>query len=185
MEQVELHGTNAAVVLIAGVIFVSLLIERLLEVIKSFYDYLEGKHHWHIFWNNKARSLQLKAEELLESESLQNLSEKLGFSRIKVKEIAYEKSITISVETLRAHTIKFSAKGIGIILGILVALTANIDLFHLIDTMINPSTANNSDAGSHVGTQILTGIAMGLGSGPVHKVIATLEKAKQKRKPVK
>ena len=180
MEQAALQGTNSAVILIAGVIFISLLIERLLEVLKSYYDYLEGKHNWHRFWNNKALSLQLKAEDLLQSETLQNLPEKLGFNRVKLDEIAYQKSLTISVASLRANTIKFAAKGIGIFLGIFVALVADIDLFFLIDTMINPT----HDDSSSIGTNILTGIAMGLGSDPIHKIIATLEKAKKARKPV-
>ena len=180
MEQAALEGTNSAVILIAGVIFISLLIERILEVIKSYYDYLEGKHNWHHFWNKKALSLQLSAEELLENESLQSLPEKLGFSRVKLDDIAYKKSLTISVASLRSNTIKFATKGLGIVLGIVIALLADIDLFFLIDIMISPIP----ETGSSIGTNILTGIAMGLGSGPIHKIIATLEKAKRARKPV-
>ena len=46
-----LNGMERAAVLIAGMLFLSLLIERLLEIAKSYYDYLEAKHGWDEFWN--------------------------------------------------------------------------------------------------------------------------------------
>jgi len=178
-----MSGFEPAIVLIASAFFLSLVIERLLEILKSLYDVLEGKYDGYKFWNAKAESLQRRFEALLTSESVQNLSSRLGYDRLKLEEIAYAKGVTISVSVLRTNGIKYAAKCIGIAMGILIALFLDIDLFHLVDVSMYGETASVSRFS--ILANIVTGVAMGLGSGPIHKFVSALEKAKKGRKAVK
>ena len=172
-----MSGSEQSIILISGVLFISLIIERLLEILKSVFDYMEVKYGWHQFWNNKAIRLQTQLDELLNSENVKTLPARFGFERLQIKELAYNNSATISVDKVRTYAIKYATKVCGVVLGIIIALTAEIDLFNLIDGMLN-----NLDSKPHLFTQICTGVAMGLGSGPVHKVITAMEKARNKRK---
>lgn len=176
---VAMTGVQPAIILLAGVIFVSLIIERLLEILKAWYDYLEAKHNWYNFWNISAEKIQGRIEIFLKDQQSQNATSRLGFERLKVEEPAYKYSFTISVEVLRRYTIKYIAKMLGIVLGIGVALLADIDLFQVIEISIY---GDDADPGKFpILAKIATGVAMGLGAGPVHKIIAALEKAKKRR----
>lgn len=175
-----LTGTEPAIVLTAGVLFLSLVIERLLEILKAIYDVYEAKLDGHVFWNKHAEMLQQQLEELLQNKSVLNLSSKLGYDRLKVEEFAYQQDISISVDAVRKHTIKYVSKILGAVLGITVALLADLDLFALIDSYIYGEALSPSRFETLA--QIATGAAIGLGAGPVHKIIAAMEKAKKKRK---
>lgn len=176
---VNLNGVEPAVVLLAGMLFLSLVIERLLEIIKSYYGYLEGKHGWYAWWNNGAEKIQRRLEELERNPEQHNSSSRLSFARIKIEGIGYLRGFAISVEALRSSTIKYVAKSLGIILGIGIAFVADINIFCLIDSVIYGSNACPSEF--PIPAKIATGVAMGLGAGPLHKIIAALERAKKRR----
>ena len=176
-----MDGSGSALILLTGAIFISLVIERLLEILKSLFDVLEAKHNWHIFWNEQALKLRQKLENFIASDVVQDLSAKLGMARVQIRDTAYANSVSISVSQLRSFAIKYAAKLLGIVLGITVAWIAEIDMFLLIDRMLHP---NDTPIVNHPWlTQMLTGIAMGLGSGPMHKIISRMEKAKNSRVP--
>lgn len=175
----NLNGAEPAIVLLAGMLFLSLVIERLLEIIKSYYSYLEGRHGWYVWWNNGAEKIQQKLEELERNPEKHNSSSRLSFARVKIEGIGYLRGFAISVDALRSSTIKYVAKCLGIILGIGIAFLADIDVFCLIDSVIYGTETCPSDF--PIPAKIATGVAMGLGAGPLHKIIAALEKAKKRR----
>ncbi|WP_317929667.1 hypothetical protein [Halioxenophilus sp. WMMB6] len=174
-----MDGSNAALLLLAGAIFISLIIERFLEIVKSCYDVLEAKYNFYKFWNRQAANLQENLEALIEKSTVLNLANQLGADRVKIKEVAYEKCSSISVAQLRTFVVKYAAKVLGIIIGIVVAWVANIDMFLLIDNLM--SGVEKSASSYPWLTITLTGVSMGMGSGPLHKIIASMEKAKQTR----
>lgn len=175
----SLSGAEPAVVLLAGMLFLSLVIERLLEIIKSYYSYLEGKHGWYVWWNKGAEKIQRRLEELEQNPEQHNSSSRLSFARVKIEGIGYLRGFAISVEAMRSSTIKYVAKCAGIILGIVIAFVADIDIFCLIDSVIYGNDACPSRF--PIPAKLATGVAMGLGAGPLHKIIAALERAKKRR----
>lgn len=175
----NLNGAEPAIVLLAGMLFLSLVIERLLEIINSYYSYLEGKHGWYAWWNRSAEKIQRRLEDLEQNPGKHNSSSRLSFARIKIEGIGYLRGFAISVEAMRSSTIKYVAKCVGIALGIGIAFVADIDIFCLIDSVIYESDACPSRF--PFPAKIATGVAMGLGAGPLHKIIAALERAKKRR----
>lgn len=174
-----LQGMEPAIILLAGMLFLSLVIERLLEIIKCYYSYLEGKHNWYAWWNRGAEKIQRRLEALEKNPKLYNSSSRLSFERVKLEGIGYLKGAAISVEALRSYTIKYFMKCVGVLLGIGIALAADINIFSLIDSLIN---GHQVASGKYpLLEKIASGVAMGLGSGPLHKIIAALERAKKGR----
>lgn len=175
----NLNGAEPAVVLLAGMLFLSLIIERLLEISKSYYCYLEGKHGWYTWWNSSAEKFQRKLEELEQNPAQHNSSSRLSFARVKIEGIGYLRGFAISVEAMRSSTITYVTKCVGIILGIGIAFVADINIFCLIDSVIYGSDTCPGEF--PFPAKLATGVAMGLGAGPLHKIIAALEKAKKRR----
>ncbi len=172
-------GADAALLLLAASIFISLIIERLLEILKSIYDVLEAKYNWHHWWNRRATAVQDMMESFLADSATAKTTLKQGAERLRLQEAAYKESHSVSVAQLRARTIKITAKALGITLGVIIAWFASIDMFQLID-QLRGETAGSLSGYSWL-TVTLTGVAMGLGSGPIHKIIARIEKAKRNR----
>jgi len=189
-------GTNSAIILLAATLFISLIIERLLEVLNSLYVLIELKMGWYKYWNSKAERLRQQLQEYRPGREADNTDPDSNqstrariigplLSRLKVEQGPYANVDSISAKKVRTYSIKFASKMIGVILGIGIALIADIDIFRLIDQMLHPMQADSPeklDAWGVTLQQVVTGIAMGLGSGPLHKIIRALEKAKKKRK---
>ena len=169
------------------ILALALLIERLLEVLKSIYDFIDCRMGFDVYWTKKAVRLQQKLEDNIQA------LERVSPDRIKtlVKQYADKLVgsgdngvITISGDLLRATTVRFVAKLIAITLGILMALCFGLDLVKIWQ---DAATIKLPTAGltlEPVSRQIVTGIALGLGSAPLHKIITTIER-QQKQKAAK
>lgn len=175
-------GIDYAVVLLAGALFVSLIIERMLEILKSIYDVLEAHFGWYTFWNQRAIRLRHQLDDLISSKSMQSVQHLLGFDRLQSNDSNYQDAYSIAVASVRIYSIKFATKILGCALGMIIAISAHIDIFILVDNLIH--VGEHSIKLPPLLTELLTGIAMGLGSGPLHKLIAALESAKNKRQSV-
>lgn len=191
--------SNSALVLLAGAIFISLIIERLVEILIAWYRVLEVKNGWYRYWNNKAVALQYQLHDFRVDDDPDNApvnesdAERQAriaaarerivgalLKRLKVDEGPYAGVDSISAAKVRHYGIKYYSKALAIVLGIAVAVGANIDMIGLVDKMLNANNGPYSEV-RVLFNQVATGIAMGLGSAPLHKMIAALEKARKNR----
>ena len=190
-----MENSNYAIILLSSALLISLIVERLLEIISGLYRLHEVKNNGYRYWNSKAEKLQRRLQQLrLGDEDKESISGRaqaarsriIGsfLSRFKVEEGPYSEVESISAEKIRKYSVKFAAKIIGVIIGVAIALLADIDIFKLIDLMLNPGATLEYGRLAEFLHKVATGIAMGLGSGPLHKIILALEKAKKKRKNI-
>jgi hypothetical protein len=187
-----MENANAALVMLAAAIFFALIIERVLEIAKSIYDYIEACLDFSGFWDKRAiairERLQNRIEKAKESDSKlqKTVFDQLAKRYINEAHPGYEGAQVISANKLRAFTVKGTSKAIGVVLGISVAACLNINVFVLI--------AQWTDSPDAIALGLfkvnlpnwleyaITGIVMGLGSGPMHKFICALERSRKNRK---
>jgi hypothetical protein len=181
------QGTDGALLLLTGSIFLSLVIERLLEIVKGIYDVFEAKLDGAAFWNRRAAKLQSQLHYTLRafgSDTPPTGGERLRLRaalwRLRPDDPSYWAAPAISAAKLRTIWVKNLAKVLGLVFGISVALAANLNVFALIDAILGGEQQTTALLAGKVGV-VLTGAAMGLGSGPLHKIIAALERAKNRR----
>jgi hypothetical protein len=175
-------------VVFAFILALALLIERLLEVLKSIYDYIDCRMGMDEYWTKKAGELQKKIEANLKA------LEKGNQDRIKTLIRQYADKlvgggengvITISGDLLRATSVRFVAKLIAIALGITLALCFNLDLVSMWQAAAKSDGITSGLKLHETSKEILTGVALGLGSGPLHKIITTIERQRKKREAKK
>jgi len=183
---------DSALILLAAAIFFSLLIERLLQILKATYDFLDVNYGWERHWNARAEKISEQIHVAMQGKFLQKQIGKAIKNYLKDDYPGLEGIQAVSAGAVRALTIKAVSKFLAIILGIVIAWVMHIDMFQLIDTL-NQVAAEDAKVTMvqkyfsteyiHGGIrQIISGVAIGLGSSPVHKVIASLEKSRKERK---
>lgn len=174
----------------------SMIVERILEIIKSVLDLCDSKFNWHRFWTKRANVLKGKLERRLRifeyaNPEFVNRIIKAGQSFLLGPQHGYNGTVpTVSGDLVRALWFKIILKVLGIIIGIVLAIQFSLDLLSLWQ---NTDAQIVSDASGEplmesvltaptVWGMILTGAAIGLGSGPMHKIIATMEKSWEMKK---
>ena len=187
-----MNETDAALVMLTAAIFFALIIERLLEIAKCIYDYVEACNDWSDFWNRRAITIRERLQNRLEktkNSKLQNTVFKYLSSRyMNTDHPGYEGAQVISAMKVRTFMVKGVTKFLSVALGIAVAFGVGINVFDLIGNWTNTSSELPVPAGLfkvELPTWLeltISGIVMGLGSGPMHKFIVALERAKRKRK---
>lgn len=188
-----MEQANAALLLLAASMFFALVIERVLEILKAVYDYIESRKDLRWFWDRRARDIRkrlLSRIESTEGGSLQSNAIKHLASRYLCDDYpGYEGALVISANRIRAFTIKSVAKVLGVLAGIYISYRAEIDVFSIIETYTEyTKTADDAFPGNLLQANmppslgyLISGIVMGLGSGPMHKFIVALERAHTKR----
>ncbi|HEY7025981.1 MAG TPA: hypothetical protein VH438_00085 [Gemmatimonadales bacterium] len=180
------NGALQATAIFALVLAFSLLIERLLEVLKSFYDWLDSHFDWYHLWTRRAYGVKTFVERrrrlfqfippLAQAAFLARLSEVLlqkpggGCGPIPV----------VSGDLVRQVHVRVAAKLLGMTIGIALAHWQQLDLLSMYHEVASGTIKWGLDqvpGGWLPGLgKTVTGIAIGLGSGPVHKIITTLER---------
>jgi hypothetical protein len=175
-------GLTEATVIFTVALALTFVIERLLELLKSAYDLAEARWRWHEVWNREARRLRSFAEHRLRAFSYLEPSAVAGalgrFSETLLgPEAGHTGTVPIlSADLVRAVWVRLFAKLIGMILGIVLANVFLVDLIAVWENPEHPLAAFNANR------VWLTGIALGLGSGPVHKLITTIERHRDRRR---
>lgn len=172
-------------VFFALVLALSLLTERFIEIIKVFFDWLDYQLGFDAFWTRKAQQLHAKIRDKLGlfGKVKPKIQDKT-IKRYKDRTLNYAgtysgKTIVISGDMIRVVFTRAAAKVIGLIFGIFLAYFFQINL---IDYINDPEGSVNFTS-RHFNLNIfVSGLAIGLGAGPVHKIITTIEKAHNKRK---
>jgi hypothetical protein len=182
-------GTEALLdvtVLFALALAMALLIERFMEVLKAVFDLLDSRWNWHTFWTRRAKSIAAGLEKRLRifqyvdpkkaASALQRFSD-----LILNEQGGYAGNVPLLAgDLVRTLYVKVASKIIGIGLGITLAFWSGINLLAI---------WNDAAAGSAWELNlapwlsfILSGIAIGLGASPLHKIITTIERKREKRR---
>jgi hypothetical protein len=177
-------------VLFALVLAFSLIIERLLEILKSLYDLFDSRKDWHRFWTRRAVSVRDRLEKKMRvfeyvdpkyaAAVLRRFSEMLlnGSG-------SYAGTVPmISGDLVRALAVKVTSKVVAVVLGVIAAIVFQLDLVALWGMAQHPAASAKWLERLVARTDVhltLTGVAMGLGSGPVHKIITTIENRRKKQ----
>lgn len=168
-------------VLLAMTLALAFVIERMLELLKSVYDMFDGRYNWHTFWTRRARRTQVYIERRLR---LFNYVDKTAaaailarFDEMMLGTKAGEKPVVpvLSGDLVRIVWCRVALKIIGAGIGIWFAFAFGLDLLALSRVKPDATTFELTVVG-----RIATGIAIGLGSGIVHKVITKVERKQQR-----
>lgn len=165
-------------------IALSLVVERTLEIVKSVYDLIDSRFDLYHYWTRRAEAIRgyvehrLRLLEYLEPEAV---TQQLGRydDYLLGKSDGYQGTIPIiSADLVRAAALRIALKLLGMLIGVAIAFALRLDLVRLFD-MIGASGVAPTLSGTM--GKIATGIAIGLGSGPMHKVLVALEERRTRR----
>lgn len=172
-------------VFFAMVLALALLTERFIEIIKVLFDWLDYLFEFDDFWSKKAQQLHIKLRDQLGffGRLKPKLQQKI-IKRYQDRTLNYAgtydgKTIIISGDMIRTVFTRVVAKILGLIFGVLLAWLFQIDLIAYAKTSGEVAKAVDYHFNLHI---FVSGLAIGLGAGPVHKIITTIEKARKNRK---
>lgn len=186
-----MNGTGAidkladVTVLFALVLALALLVERVLEIVKSLIDVIDGQRDWYKLWSKRARGIadrlerRLRIFEYVRPEALQPLLQRVNELLLNEQGGYSGTALVLSGDLVRVATIRLGTKIAGMVLGVGVAFWLKVDFLRLWNPpeMLGPNPLQSHDTLAI----IASGIAIGLGAGPVHKIITTLEKKQADR----
>jgi hypothetical protein len=176
------------VVMLGLAILLALLIERLLEVARSIADYYEVRYGDTRKWTRKAEQIRSNIELRLDTAKAgdqQEFSVVMGLLTWYVHRSTPDEhgAFVISADKIRKLTLRVRYKAYAVVLGIACAWLLDIDVVELVKAA--QTLAGNLSAEvryePHWHGVLMAGIAMGLGAGPMHKIITALENARKGR----
>ena len=171
-------------VLFAAILAFTLLIERAIEVLKAVFDLVDSYFDFADYWTRKTRQTQrymqrqLRVFEYVDARRASAIFNRFH-DLLLGPSAGYHGTVPMLCgDLMRAVYVKIGCKIVGLTLGIGIAFSLDFDLL--------AAAARGQDLGSIVPStkgMLLTGIAMGLGSGPMHKLIRVVEKKREARLP--
>ena len=177
--QAQQLGITNIVAICALALGLSLVVERVMELLKSLYDLIDCRADFDRFWTRRAVRIRnfaegrLRALEYVSPASMNDFLKKVNDLTLGPDQ-GYTGTVpTISGDLVRAGAIRISAKVLGALIGIALAVGLKIDLTALFQEPLAGSVRWFGP--------IATGVAIGLGAGPLHKVIVSLETRRAKR----
>ncbi|MBU2037707.1 MAG: hypothetical protein KKH95_01090, partial [Gammaproteobacteria bacterium] len=126
---------DSALIMLCSALFFSLLLERLLEILKALHDFFEVRLGYQSYWNRTAQRLSEQLDGLRQAGRVQAEVSKAVNDYLRTDYPGLEGVEALSAATLRSLTIKAVSKILAIILGILLALLLGINLFALIEQL--------------------------------------------------
>jgi hypothetical protein len=170
-------------VMFAAVLAFTLLIERAIEVLKAGYDLLDSYLDFAKFWTRKTRQTGAYMEKQLRKFEFVDAKRSAAiFNRfhdlLLGPSAGYNGTVPMLCgDLMRAVYVKIGSKVVGTAIGVIIAFSLDFDL--LAAAQGQPFTALVPTFKG----MLLTGIAMGLGTGPMHKLIRVVEKKRESRLP--
>jgi hypothetical protein len=175
------------VLLLALAIFLATAIERLLELVKAIHNFLAARNNERSmqYWNERARIAREHLEHMLEDAKrsdapVDRVITSVAQRFIKPGTAGDMGLIMIDATLVRNFSITLTYKILGLFLGIVFACIFSVDIFAFVKDSLN--SCGDHKCPSHWWGVLGTGLAMGLGAGPVHKIIVALERARSTRK---
>lgn len=180
-----MEALSQPTVFFAMVLALALLTERFIEIVKIFFDWLDYLFGFDAFWSRKAQQLHVKMRDQLGfvgriNPDLQKKIISCYRDRTLNNVGDYDgRTIIISGDLIRVAFTRAVAKVLGMSFGVLLAWLFQIDMI----AYVNASGEVAAASARHFNLYILvSGLAIGLGAGPVHKIITTIEKSRERRK---
>ncbi|MBL33956.1 MAG: hypothetical protein CMI03_16005 [Oceanospirillaceae bacterium] len=183
---------DSALIMLAGALFFSMLIERLLQIIKAVYDFLEVHYGWGEHWNRRALQLSEQIHHALQGNTVEKALGQAAKHYLKDDYPGLDGVKAVSADALRSLAVKAVCKILAVTLGVVIALLLGLDMFALIEELNKAAladaeltTVQKYFSAQYIPGwlgQVVSGIAIGIGSGPVHKLISALERSRQQRK---
>ena len=179
------------ILLLALAMVLAIGIERLLELLRAARDYFEARSDsYGKKWEQKANSLRERVEARLDNAKGTNASSFQTVLIIVCRQLSpspnnKEGLLSISVDKVRSMSIRVRYKILSIALGIGFAFVFQIDILELVKISTEHSNtelaSSSEDINRTIHGMVISGIAMGFGAGPVHKLITAMEKARKSR----
>ena len=176
-----IDALSKVTVILALILALSFVIERILEILKAAYDIVDGRYDLHKFWTRRAISTQqyierrLRVFNYVDKDAAASLLARFDEMMLGTK--AAERPVVpiLCGDLLRAVWCRAALKVVGAAIGIWLAFHFGLDLLAISRTTPTATQISTTPAG-----QLVTGIAIGLGSGIVHKLITTVERKQQR-----
>jgi hypothetical protein len=174
-----LDALSDVTIMFALVLALALLVERFLEVVKSGYDVLDSRMEWYHFWTDRAKAIQdrlerrLRVFEYVSPDAVQPVLNRVYELLLNNQGGYAGTALILSGDLVRAAGVRVGCKVLGMAVGVGLALWLNIDFVQLWQP---PNGRPLELWASPLVCTIASGIAIGLGSGPVHKIITTIER---------
>lgn len=183
---------QAPILLLGMALLFALAIERLIEILKAVYKHLDANLNFSRVWTKRAEKVRDKLEARLDHAKLsdgQSLDVVLSLSSRYLADPALDGSnkLVICADKVREMGMKVRYKGLGVALGMLISFSLELDVFALLEVIqasqqINPEIIPYAP---HCFGMLVMGIGMGLGAGPMQKMISALEGAQKFRQKTK
>jgi hypothetical protein len=174
-------------ILFTLVLALSLTVERFIEVLKAVLAMIDDRLKWRHFWTQRAEAIKKRLEskmgvfEYVDPKKAAAILNRFEHLLLGEKD-GYTGTVpVISGDMIRSAGFKLICKFLGIGLGIFMALWMDIDLIKIWQEAAKTGLKDTISITPSTYGMIFSGIAIGLGSGPVHKIISAIEKKKAKR----
>ena len=145
-------------VLFALGLTLSLIVERVLEILKAAYDIFDSRLDWHHHWTRRARRIKKKLERRLRmfeyvSPEQANAVLRAAHEVVLGPSNGYQGTVpAVSGDLVRAFWVKMVAKFIGMVIGITLAFYFQVDFISLWKTVYASVGAGAGDAVSRLWT---------------------------------
>ena len=175
------------------VLALAFVVERVIEILKAIYDLCDCHFDWCNFWTARAHAIRDRLErnrrifEYVKPEVMARLLA-LFNDKLLNERGGYSGTVPmISGDLVRAAAVRTGARVVACTAGIAFALWAKVDLLaiwrsldthYLLDKIEVPWLG---DIKVPYFGFLITGLAIGLGAGPMHKVITTMERNQKKK----
>ena len=181
-----MESLSHATIILAFALALSLLVERLLEVLKSGYDYWDSRRDAIAHWNKEAEKVRALVErrlrlfEYVKPEQVRPVLNRIYDVLLNNNGTYNGTVLVLSADLVRIAWIRIASKVIGMVFGVLLAVLLRFDFVRLwFIAEGNPDRlANLPPAWASI---LVSGLAIGLGAGPVHKIIGAIERKRAKK----
>jgi len=186
----ELTSIGALLVLYLQILLLALLVERVMEVLMSIWEYAEWKRAMHRYWNRRARRLQRR----FETQARRNVFTRvLRLTPITRQARPYTRAddglhrgnlVIIDGTLVRRVAVSVGARTVASVLGVLLCWVASINFVELIQVVAAEEGTALSTLLGGIPTWLqvgISGVLIGLGAEPVHRIIQNLERRRERR----
>lgn len=177
-------------VLYLQILLLALLIERVIEVLMSAFTYGEWIYALHRFWNRHARRIQHRFETQAWGSAITRALRLTSITRharsyTRADDGLHRGNLVIIDGTLvRRVAVTVGARTVATLLGILLCWAGGINFVELIRTVATDESTAIATLLQAIPTWLqvtVSGVLIGMGAEPVHRIIRNLERRREQR----
>jgi len=183
-----MEALSTPVLLLGLALILAIIVERMLEIAKSIYDYIDMRNNLSHCWTQRANKIRDRLEIRLDNakrgdQQQFDLVMRLASRYLVASDPNKGGGIAVSSDKVRAVVIKLRLKFAAVLLGIGCAWLFNIDIIALVDmSLLKAEDQVHATYETHWFGIVIAGISIGFGSGPMHNLITMLEKTRNTRR---